>query len=57
MWLLDDLEPADEPLLRSELPGPVIRFLRWRYGAAYEREAALAWGPFAVPGEVHRNAR
>jgi hemerythrin-like domain-containing protein len=44
MWVLDDLDPQDARVLLSELPGPVLRFMTWRWGPPYDREASLAWG-------------
>lgn len=47
MWLLDDLDPANVQFLQAQLPGPVFRFLTWRWGRPYDREALLAWGDLA----------
>jgi hemerythrin-like domain-containing protein len=47
MWLLDDLEAGQAQFLRGQLPRPVLRYLTWRWGRPYDREAALAWGDLA----------
>ena len=47
MWLLDDLDPVRVQFLRDQLPGPVFRFLTWRWWRPYDREASLAWGDLA----------
>lgn len=61
MWLLDDLEPAGIDHLRAELTAPVLELMKWRWGGAYDREAALAWGDLARPrttrGGAHAGAR
>jgi hemerythrin-like domain-containing protein len=47
MWLLDDLPGDQARLLRHQVPAPVFAYLTWRYGRAYDRDAAHAWGQLA----------
>ena len=47
MWLLDDLNAAHAAVIRAQFPRPVLWFLTTRYGAVYDRDAAVRWGDLA----------